>query len=562
MSFTLAQADIIIGVTGADKLNSELNKTQGQLGKTAKGTKGLSDAQKIAAEITNRNLTAQDKYNRKLEALKSLKPQLETSIYRRELENLHNELQEGQAWETHVRNVRRAKEEMDTGAIGQKQFARRVNDSNMELRKAQAHLGVFAGGSKSAAFASGKLGFALQQASFGAQDFVQVYGQTGLSGALRASMNNWAQVLAIIGPMTGAIGGLGLTIAGIAWANYADGAKKSAELTKEFKDEVEALKDSLENVADLASFGFDVRTEEGRTAKSTRSSIRSLESENVGAKAKEEAIRKLDAEFARRIVAIERDAKHFTREGEGLTEEEKKKIEKLQEERDELAKNIDAIRIENQVRRRKIHTLKAILPALEEEEKKAKEEKESKKEKEKKDKEADKQKREDDKVANESAALRLRFDRIDQAAVEKNQKERDDIFKKSHKDELAAIARKGPLGKARAIFERNKDRAFEIEDAMMRGIISPEEMEHQMEFLRKLSASDIRGLKKDVVGDKEAKSSFVGIEALSKQIQMALNPTAQEKREMEKIKLAKQNNDKLERIAKSVENFGAFVSEG
>lgn len=96
---------------------------------------------------------------------------------------------------------------------------------------------------------SSKLGMALQQASFGAQDFLQVYGQTGLGGALRASANNWSQVLAIMNPFVGAIGGIAIavgTVAIPALLNLGKTAKEKKSDIKELNDQLDVFRSSLE----------------------------------------------------------------------------------------------------------------------------------------------------------------------------------------------------------------------------------------------------------------------------------------------------------------------------
>ena len=117
---------------------------------------------------------------------------------------------------------------------GSKQIAGAMDETNKSMRNA--------------GFAAGRFGFGLQQASFGVQDFVQVYGQTGLAGALRASVNNFSQVLAIVNPLAGALGGLALTVGGIYIANMLEGKKK----TEETKDAVEELTEALKRARDVA----------------------------------------------------------------------------------------------------------------------------------------------------------------------------------------------------------------------------------------------------------------------------------------------------------------------
>lgn len=572
MSFTLAQADVIIGVTGTDKLNAELKKTQGQLAGTAKETKQLSDAQKIAAEITNRNISAQDKYNKKAQALRSLKPHLDVAVYNKELENLQHELAEGQAWETHVANVRKAKAALDSGSMSQKQFDQAVNKSNMELRRAQAHLGVFAGGSSKAAFATGKLGFMMQQASFGAQDFVQVYGQTGLSGALRASMNNWAQVLAIMNPMIGAFGGLALTAAGIAWANYVDGADSATSASERLKKATDDLNESLDFLNKLSEVEFSVSR--AKTVAGIDDRIKELEStrkivrepamaraagriETARRESIEAAIREAFPEFAvDEAISKFRAGKDFGRVSaetltSGGTELERvavvRNVEKIMERAKELEKDrVEEARKAAGEEKERLALLDSEITRLKERKKILAEE--------------------------ESAALRARFDNIDAEAVRLNQEKEQ----KKMADDAAKLEGFAAEAESRAFKERKKERDQRIKDvqryARVRAANDPtgKALIEQIDFNRRqagatdianlMAREQLKGAMKEIPAAKEAKSSFVGIEALSKQIQMALNPTAQEKREAEKIKLAKKRNELLQKALDKIPV--AVVGEG
>ena len=91
--------------------------------------------------------------------------------------------------------------------------------------------------------ASRNYNFKLQQASYGVQDFVQVIGQTGLSGALRASANNMASFFAASGTPTGAIIGAVGTIAMIGLADAFAAAGDSADSAEK---KVEKLRRSVE----------------------------------------------------------------------------------------------------------------------------------------------------------------------------------------------------------------------------------------------------------------------------------------------------------------------------
>lgn len=92
---------------------------------------------------------------------------------------------------------------------------------------------------------SRRFNFMIQQASYGVQDFVQVIGQTGLSGALRASANNMASLFAAMGTTGGAIaGGVG-TIAMIGLADIIQNMGDEAESTEEKIEKLTAAIDRM-----------------------------------------------------------------------------------------------------------------------------------------------------------------------------------------------------------------------------------------------------------------------------------------------------------------------------
>lgn len=128
------------------------------------------------------------------------------------------------------------------GRITQEVFNRAIvqEQSAMALSNRQ----MFAGKNGAGAFAIG-----LQQASYGVQDFIQVVGPMGLGGALRASVNNFAQMLAMINPMAGAIGGLAVTAIGIYVASIMD----AKEETDDFTESIERLADAAKRLSDIQS---------------------------------------------------------------------------------------------------------------------------------------------------------------------------------------------------------------------------------------------------------------------------------------------------------------------
>lgn len=92
---------------------------------------------------------------------------------------------------------------------------------------------------------SRRYNFMLQQASYGVQDFVQVIGQTGLSGALRASANNMASLAAATGTVGGAMTGALGTIAMIGMADAVKSLGIEAETTEEKMEKLTAALDRM-----------------------------------------------------------------------------------------------------------------------------------------------------------------------------------------------------------------------------------------------------------------------------------------------------------------------------
>ncbi len=86
-----------------------------------------------------------------------------------------------------------------------------------------------------------KFNFAIQQASFGVQDFFQQLGPMGLAGALSASANNWSQVAAIINPLHGAFAGIAITMASVLIPQMF----KTKDAAKDTKEGIDALTESF-----------------------------------------------------------------------------------------------------------------------------------------------------------------------------------------------------------------------------------------------------------------------------------------------------------------------------
>jgi hypothetical protein len=112
-----------------------------------------------------------------------------------------------------------------------KDLAKQLSQNRSRISGLSAATGGFNRSSRDMAQGQRKVTFMMQQGSYAVQDFVQVIGQTGLSGALRASANNVAQVAATFGTMGGAIASAGITLLmiGIAEAlTYMGGESKEA----------------------------------------------------------------------------------------------------------------------------------------------------------------------------------------------------------------------------------------------------------------------------------------------------------------------------------------------
>jgi len=109
---------------------------------------------------------------------------------------------------------------------------------------------------------SRRFNFMMQQASYGVQDFVQVIGQTGLSGALRASANNMASLAAATGTTGGAIVGALGTIAMIGMADALKGMGGEAETATEKLERLLGVVRRFSDVrSEMRSFGSELVSE-------------------------------------------------------------------------------------------------------------------------------------------------------------------------------------------------------------------------------------------------------------------------------------------------------------
>tara|TARA_R110002096_G_scaffold66682_6_gene162286 strand:+ start:3833 stop:8533 length:4701 start_codon:yes stop_codon:yes gene_type:complete len=132
----------------------------------------------------------------------------------------------------------------------ERQLDNQINESS---RKMQTYTNAVYGGNvalNKAANSSRRYNFMVQQASYGVQDFVQVIGQTGLSGALRASANNMASLAAATGTVGGAVTG---ALGTIAMIGMADAIKAWGWETESTTKKLERLQGVVERFANVRS---------------------------------------------------------------------------------------------------------------------------------------------------------------------------------------------------------------------------------------------------------------------------------------------------------------------
>jgi hypothetical protein len=206
-------------------------------------------------------------------------------------------------------------EELDAAAKRQNKLKAALNDSNASLH--------------GAARASRNLNFKYQQLSYGVQDFVQVIGQTGLSGALRASANNMAAFFGASGTGAGAIWGAVGTVAMIGLADAISNVGGEAETAEE---KLEKLLRTTERFSKVKISGreFSSGVAEQALGKGDFAV-------GAGAKAREEATKSIDeiAKLIRTIDAVAQGVAKDTeagraREGIFLSDEKRLAAAKLQ----------------------------------------------------------------------------------------------------------------------------------------------------------------------------------------------------------------------------------------
>lgn len=196
--------------------------------------------------------------------------------------------------------------------------------------------------------------FAFQQLSFGVQDFSAVVGSTGLAGGIRAANNNLTQMLAILNPMAGVIGGIAIGIGGTLLANLLDANRASKDLADEgmakiqeraeklkesFRESGEAIRD-LQDEMDRLRFGGEVssilQSRRERAAKLGAAAADVSEAEDLRRKTFAAVVRELQKRFNIDFRAAQERAKRFV---EGPEKEipvrqlTRREVEKIQEAR-------------------------------------------------------------------------------------------------------------------------------------------------------------------------------------------------------------------------------------
>ena len=117
------------------------------------------------------------------------------------------------------------------------------------------------------AVSSRRYNYMLQQVSYGMQDFVQVVGQTGLSGALRASANNVASVFGAMGNTGGALAGAGITFLMIGIAEAATSLGLESETAAEKLEKLNSRIESFVKArSQMASGRLELISEKGITS--------------------------------------------------------------------------------------------------------------------------------------------------------------------------------------------------------------------------------------------------------------------------------------------------------
>ena len=127
-----------------------------------------------------------------------------------------------------------------------KRTASEIQENQTKMRALSGETNEFSSSLHDASRNSRRFNYMMQQASYGVQDFYQVIGQTGLSGALRASANNIASLFGAMGTVGGAAAGAGVTILMIGIADAIQSMGGEAETTAK---KLERLANILDRIA-------------------------------------------------------------------------------------------------------------------------------------------------------------------------------------------------------------------------------------------------------------------------------------------------------------------------
>ena len=174
-------------------------------------------------------------------------------------------------------NDRRAKGERLTRKETQelKALTKEYEDNSHKLRVLSSGTSGFNRDMHAMSQGSRRMNYQMQQASYGVQDFVQVFHQTGFSGAMRASANNVASLFGAMGTMQGALYGAGLTILMIGLAEAFKGTGDEAETLTQRMDrlngKLEATVRAMRQMSDARMGMIDSGIETGGGASDLKS---------------------------------------------------------------------------------------------------------------------------------------------------------------------------------------------------------------------------------------------------------------------------------------------------
>jgi hypothetical protein len=208
-----------------------------------KSEKGMSEERKNQLDTEQKLLESEESY---------AKSQLETS---KQIDKLEGSLKGHIGTFTKLDGAKKKGIKLTKEEERERKDAKNaIDQQSRALRELQAAQGDANGTMHDAAQASRNFNFRLQQASYGVQDFVQVFGQTGLSGALRASANNMASFFGALGTKAGAIaGGVGT----IVMIGLADAITKFGGEAETAEEKMEKLLRTTERFSEIRLQAMD-----------------------------------------------------------------------------------------------------------------------------------------------------------------------------------------------------------------------------------------------------------------------------------------------------------------